>query len=429
MRTFWLFLILVSGVLGHENPLDINKTGKWSVFPYAFGSKTTGAAVGVVAIGKEILQPQATLVTSLFTSQKQDIQTDYTNKEVSFTGGFLSYKELKIPYTNRTYLSILGLDITKPKSQYFLDGSHDSKFEEKIESSGRDSYWRMKLSYVLPLGDGVANPDGIYTLRNGLVVGREKDGGGLPFETGRTTMGMEWYYQKRTIDDYRAYVPWSQFATQPDMEADVIRYFLTHINTDFEYNPSRGYAFKLQYSTDLRSQSEWDFWEFQYSHYLSLPSNAWSSQNIIALNLWSGYSPKWGGDELEISQQIDHRPPYGEGANLGGLYRMRGYESDRFFDRAGLYLGAEYRMTLRYNPLKGLPPKKYLPMIDWFQIVGFVEAGRVHSSYDATLLEDMKVDYGVSLRMMASNLPVRLDIARSDEGTSVWVMIRHPFDF
>jgi hypothetical protein len=45
----------------------------------------------------------------------------------------------------------------------------------------------------------------------------------------------------------------------------------------------------------------------------------------------------------------------------------------------------------------------------------------------STLHEDMKTDYGFSLRMMIMKAVGRLDFATSDEGFAVTVLIGHPF--
>lgn len=40
------------------------------------------------------------------------------------------------------------------------------------------------------------------------------------------------------------------------------------------------------------------------------------------------------------------------GAKLGGFYRMRGFDSRRFHDKAGIYYSVEYRMIPQWQPLK-----------------------------------------------------------------------------
>ena len=56
-------------------------------------------------------------------------------------------------------------------------------------------------------------------------------------------------------------------------------------------------------------------------------------------------------------------------------------------------------------------------------------AFRVNDEYGFDLLKDLKYDAGISIRAMAAELPVRFDVAVGDEGLSMWVMIRQPFDF
>ena len=147
----------------------------------------------------------------------------------------------------------------------------------------------------------------------------------------------------------------------------------------------------------------------------------------MAISTWTGYSFSWENDK-EISPGINaHRPPTWEGARLGGFFKMRGYDNNRFSDKAAFYITAEYRAILDYNPLKD---NEYIPVdVDWIQVVPFVEAGRVHDTYNSDLVSDMKYDVGLSLRAMAAQLPVRLDVVYGKEGTNIWVMVNQPFDF
>ncbi|GAL26108.1 hypothetical protein JCM19239_4963 [Vibrio variabilis] len=66
--------------------------------------------------------------------------------------------------------------------------------------------------------------------------------------------------------------------------------------------------------------------------------------------------------------------------------------------------------------------------MDWIQLVGFVEVGRVGSSYTANeLLTDLKYDAGGSVRALMAGLVVRADLAKSPESTNFWIMVDHPF--
>jgi hypothetical protein len=106
---------------------------------------------------------------------------------------------------------------------------------------------------------------------------------------------------------------------------------------------------------------------------------------------------------------------------------MRGYDQYRFHDKAAIYTTAEYRYTIRHNPLKNVKALSFLNL-DWFQIVGFAEGGRVAPSYTASeLFSDWKSDVGISVRALTAGIIVRFDLAHSPEGTNMWFMMGHPF--
>ena len=118
------------------------------------------------------------------------------------------------------------------------------------------------------------------------------------------------------------------------------------------------------------------------------------------------------------------------GATLGGVWRMRGYPTQRFNDRSAIYYSAEMRLTPRWNPFDAWPGvQKYLG-VEWIQFVPFVEVGRVAGEYDlGELHSDMKWDAGLGLRAWMKGFVVRADTAFSDEGFGVQMMIGHPFQF
>jgi len=62
--------------------------------------------------------------------------------------------------------------------------------------------------------------------------------------------------------------------------------------------------------------------------------------------------------------------------------------------------------------------------------VPFVEVGRVAPSYDLdNLHSSMKWDVGFGLRAWAKGLVVRMDLAVSEEGGGVQMMVSQPFQF
>jgi len=424
-----IFLSFLTTTILTANPLhlsednNITKSKDWIVLPFAFSSESTGVAGGIGAIKQGLLQPQTTLVTAIFGGLPEDVVTKGENTQASFAGGFFYFSDYKLPFTNRTFFSIIALKSYYPNGQYYIDGTNDSKKEDVFRTSGDSNFVNTDFKYVLPIGDGIDNPEGIYNLENGFCTDRENCGGGTPFITGRTSVGIKTFYQYDTFEN-------ASLPGTPSWDTNGLRFYLTHDNTDFDLNPSRGYHFEVQYSKDFGwgdSLQTWDFLEGKYNHYIDLDTFSFTKQNVLALSVWTGYSFSWDNDNEIISGINAHRPPTWEGARLGGFFKMRGYDNNRFSDKAAFYATAEYRAVLDYNPLKG---NSLLPVaVDWFQVVGFVEAGRVHDQYNFDLVSDMKYDVGISLRALVAQLPIRFDLAYGEEGTNIWLMINQPFDF
>jgi len=415
------FILFSTHLLYAKNSATQNKD--WIVLPFIFSSESTGIAGGIGAIKQGLFQPQTTLVTAVFGGLPKDIVTKGKDSEAHFRGGFFYFSDYKLPFTHRAFFSILGLKSYYPNTQYYLDSSNHSKKEKVFKTSGDSDLLNTTFTYVLPLGDGLYNPEGIYNLQNGFCTDRNGCGGGIPFITGRTSLGIKTFYQYTTFEN-------ASLPEVPSWDTNGLRFFLTHDNTDFKLNPSQGYHFEFQYSRDFgkgNSTQSWDFLEFKYNHYINLDTFSFTKQNVLALSLWTGYSSSWDNNKEIISGINAHRPPTWEGAKLGGFFKMRAYDNNRFSDKAAFYATAEYRAILDYNPLKN---NALLPVaVDWFQVVGFVEAGRVHDQYNFNLLHHMKYDVGISLRALVAKLPVRFDVAYGDEGTNVWLMINQPFDF
>ena len=415
-----------------SNDNNITESKDWIILPYAFSSDSTGLAGGVGVIKQGLLQPQTTLVMSLFGGVAEDIITNGQADTANFKGGFFAFSDYKLPFTNRFFFSLISLKSYFPKQRYYFEGDNNSNKDKGLTTSGESNFFNTTFEYVLPIGEGLDNPEGLYRLQDGFAQGREGYGNGTPFVTGRTSLGIKTFYQEDSFENWSDFELWENETTTstPVWNTNGLRFFLTHDNTDFDLNPSRGYHFDLQYSKDFGqgdSLQSWDFLEFKFNKYYSLDTFSFTKQNVLALSVWTGYSFSWDSDN-EIAPGIaENRPPTWEGARLGGFSRMRGYENNRFSDKAVFYATAEYRAVLDYNPLK---KNSLVPVaVDWFQVVAFVEAGRVNDQYNFDLLTDLKYDVGISLRAMVAQLPVRFDVAYGDEGANMWVMIQHPFDF
>ena len=431
----YLLLAFLTTTLLSAAQKDDNATAskEWVFLPYAFSSDATGFAGGISAMKRRLFQPQTTLLATVFTGLPQDVIINEQADEATFSGGFISFSDFKLPYTDRLFFSFMGLKSYFPKNRYYIDGSHTSDKDDVYISSGDSDFFTTTLRYTLPIGEGVDNPEGLYRLEGGFCVGREDCGGGVPFISGRTSIGVKTFFQTDNTENTEMWqdsIWWKNGTDLPTWNTNGLRFFLTHDNTDFDINPSRGYQFQLQYSKDFGwgdSLQSWDFLEFKYNHYIELDTFSFTQQNVLALSMWTGYSFSWDND-TEISPGFNaHRPPMWEGARLGGYNRMRGYDMNRFSDKAVFYAAAEYRAIIDYNPLKDI---SWIPAkVDWFQVVAFAEAGRVHDQYNSDLLKDMKYDVGISLRALVSELPIRLEVAHGEEGTYIWLMAQHPFDF
>lgn len=433
-KKYFLFILLSTTFLcAAQKDYNTTKSKEWIFLPYAFSSDATGFAGGISAIKRGLFQPQTTFAATLFTGLPQGVVINGQPDEATFSGGFISFSDFKLPYTDRLFFSFMGLKSYFPKNRYYIDGSNTSSKDDVYISSGDSDFFTTTFRYTLPIGEGVDNPEGLYQLEGGFCVGREDCGGGVPFISGRTSIGIKTFFQTDNTENteiWKDSIWWENDTDLPTWNTNGLRFFLTHDNTDFDINPSRGYQFQVQYSKDFGwgdSLQSWDFLEFKYNHYFDLDTFSFTKQNVLALSLWTGYSFSWDND-TEISPGFDaHRPPMWEGARLGGFNRMRGYDQDRFSDKAAFYAAAEYRAIIDYNPLKNI---SWIPAkVDWFQVVLFAEAGRVDDQYTFDLLSDMKYDAGISLRAMVSELPIRLDVANGEEGTYLWLMVQHPFDF
>jgi hypothetical protein len=417
-------LLASTTLIALENTDDtLIESKDWVILPYAFAGESTGTVGGIGVIKQGLLQPQTTFVATLFGGLSEDIIVQGQEEEASFSGGFFSFSDYKLPFTNRLYFSAMGAKRFYPKARYYFDGSNNSSDKNVFITSGDSDFLNATLKYVLPIGEGVDNPDNVYTLREGFAVDREDKGNGVPFVTGKTYVGIKGFYQHSSFDN-------SPLPNIQGWDSNGLRFFLTHDNTDFDLNPSRGYHFEVQYSEDYGqgdSSQSWDFVEFKYNKYISLDTFSFTKQNVLAMSFWTGYSDSWDNNS-EIYPGINaHRPSTGEGATLGGMFKMRGYDSNRFSDKAAIYATAEYRAVLNYNPIRN---NSVLPVaVDWFQVVAFAEVGRVHDSYDFDLLTDVKYDVGLSLRALVAQLPIRFDVAYSEEGTNLWLMLNQPFDF
>lgn len=401
-----------------ENP---DAHGSWLAIPFGFPSDSMGTTFGVGGITRGYVQEQVGAGLALFGSADDA------------KGSLFSIWDFRVPGLDRMYLSFIGSLGDYPRQRAYANypgdftgakaGSNDSSPDDYVEDDGSHNWLNLKMEYVLPIGSASEIPFITYQLRNGILVSEPSGGRAWnPLTCGVTVLMLQQRF------DYQSY---QTDIGEIDGKVKPVDLALLYNNTDFAPNPSFGSSQYLSLTHDFYDSEQngtWSFIEFEASKYFSLDDSDFALQRVIALNMWTGYSPEWNEEtDADGVTRIDNKTPFSEGARLGGFYRMRGYPVDRFNDRAVVYATAEYRYTLRWNPLRDIEWIDFLEP-DWLQLVASVEGGQVAGDYSmSALFDDWKFCGGVGIRFMLSGTVFRFDIGVSDESTSGWAMVGHPF--
>ncbi len=403
---------------------DADEVGKVKprklILPYGFYTDSLGLAVGV-AVGASAFPTEH---SSLF-------GTGYVSTNKSYDFHIIS-SNVRLPPGKRLFLD------TTLSAGWFTDqrayvdgnpdypdeqaGSNNSHPDDYIEGEGWRTQLFLKFKYVMPIGNARDKAIHTYTLRRGLLV--EGPSGAKtwnPLKSGITLLELAPFYARRT------------FALTDDDEGgktNGLFFALTYDNRDFMINPSKGSILQVKVTRDFGwfdSFQSWTNVAGEFNKYFSLGESKHFRQRVIALSFWTADSPTWETEQVGDITLLRNTPPPTMGSTLGGNMRLRGYSSNRFTDKSAIYYGAEYRTIPQWNPLGAQTWLKWLD-IDWWQWVGFVEAGRVAPEWDfKELNSDLKWDGGFGLRSMMRKVVVRLDFAFSEEGTHVWAMAGQPF--
>jgi len=389
------------------------------VLPYAFSSESLGVTLGLGGGMKGYGQEQMLLGATAFGSFD------------SAVGGFVGMWDYRPSFADRFFFSAQGMVGHYPNQRAYSalsfqpdavrPGSNDSEKNQYEEDSGYDNWSEFHLEYVLPIGSARNDALQKYTIKGGELQSSPVGGATWnPLENGVTNLMLRQYNRYRSFE----------FNTgKADATEHPFQLAVSYTNTDYPTNPTTGSSQYLAVTQDfgwLESPDAWTFVEFEASKYFSLGSSNWAKQRIIALNMWTGATTSWQEQTNAAGDiTVTNRPPFYDGAVLGGFYRMRAYPMSRFNDRSVLYSTAEYRYTLQWNPLADISWLGFLKC-DWIQLVGFLEGGRVANDY-GDLFKKWKIDSGVGFRALFSGAVVRLDVGVSDETTSAWVMIGQPF--
>jgi len=387
--------------------------------PFGFFSESFGTGLGVGGAITHFPQPESSLLGAI---------------TAGTTGSYniaLGGSQLRIPGLDRLFFYPTAVVARYQNQDLYIGnqnpgfsgqraGAHDSDPDNFFEVTQWDTWARLEMRYLLPIGDGknhsVVNT---YVVDQG-VLQRGATGGSSwnPFQSGRTYLMLTPGWRKQTLDNEEVALPVETLNLKAGLRWD---------NRDFPFNPSSGNQVEIAYQKDFRDEETlggWEAWFFQAEQIINLGATDRADQRVLAFDIWTSYVPTW---ETDDQGQVIRRPPQYEGASLGGFYRLRGFESNRFQDKAAIAYTAELRVIPHWQPLTEFRALDWAKLRYW-QWVVFAEAGRVAEEWDVDLLhQDMKVDAGFSLRGMFYQAVCRLDFAFSEEGTRIVAMYGQPF--
>ena len=403
-----------------DTPTPERPTKRLLVVPYPFYNSTIGTGLGVAGIAEGYGQDRMLTAGSGLLAAEGTYML------------FLMVRNYKVPFLKRLTLdpqtsfgrfeNIQSFTRNSPNFPNGNAGSNESDKDNYNEADGDDFWFDFKMKYLLPIGHGRDSIHQKIKIDNGIYASGETGGEVWnPLTNGRTYIELTPFYRNQSLDDEDTDI------IQKTAGVDLA---LHYDNTDFIMNPSRGSSQKLYFSGDwgeFGSTGQWAVVGIELEKYFNLGPSKKARQRVVSFNFWSTDCLTWNDSHTEDSGVVYHRPPTYKGANLGGLFRLRGYPATRFNDRSAIYYGMEYRHTLLWNPLKNFTLGNRLD-VDWIQLVGFSELGRVAPNWSFNELHtDMKWSLGAGLRIMVNNIILRADLASSEEDAILQLFIGHPF--
>ena len=431
-RTGWIIvllsgLLLASTICRGQN-IYVEPDGdfeeKTLAVPYAFYNDAFGVAAGYVYGKVGYPQKQASVLGTVMVGTQGSVM------------GFLIGRDLRLPWSDRLFLDPIAQIGWFKDAQSYTDGnpdfsneragSNDSDEDNYVEGDGWDNFFRLRFKYLLPIGHGKDTIINTYVIDRGMLKKGATGGDSWnPLTSGRTYFELLPFYRWQQIDGDDV---------EDDIKTNGFEFSLYYDNRDFVPNPSLGSSLRLKGARDFGwfdSSDSWTVVQTEFDKYFSLGSSETFRQRVIAFDFWTAYSPTWDSDGFVNGQEvISNRAPAYAGATLGGLWRMRGYPAQRFSDKAAIYYALEYRMIPEWNPFDNWPWLQQYIGVQWMQFAPFAELGRVAPSWNIDELhEDMKWCAGLGLRFWAKGIVARIDVAGSDEGGKVAMMISQPFQF
>lgn len=256
------------------------------ILPYAFSTESMGTTFGVGGGVKGFGQEQLWLGATAFTS------VDGANSLM------VGMWDLRMPGFDRLYISMIGSSGYYPRQRAYAEypgtfsdiraGSNDSDPENYVEDSGHKNWFEVSLEYVLPMGAADKNPMVTYHLKDGILVSKPSGGKKWnPLESGVTVLVAQ---QRNMYQSYET--------EQGEIDGVIhpVDFGLLYDNTDYGPNPSFGSRQYIGSTHGIEwgnATEEWRFFEFEANKYFSFSESATARQRVLALNIWTGYSPTW----------------------------------------------------------------------------------------------------------------------------------------
>lgn len=424
--TLWLILSLLLAVnmtVANETipeqedadePIKIN-------LPYVFSSGIFGASVGYIYGVSGYPQKQSVLLGTAMVGTTGSGMVILMGKDIRIFG----LNRLHVdPVLSISYFSEFDTYINGnpdfPKQQA---GSNNSDVDNNIQGKGWDNLFRLRFNILLPIGYGRDHVTKEYKLDRGLLKSGASGGTAWnPFSSGKTFIEIIPFFRSITIE--------SDDIADTEIKTNGVDLVLNWDNRDYPANPSMGHSLRFKVSRDFgefESNKSWTAYQVEFDKYVSLGSNSWLRQSLIAFDFWAAHSPTW---EVSANGELLNNPPPFAGASLGGYWRMRGYPSQRFNDKAAIYYSLELRLIPEWNPFEKWGWLQKRLGVQWIQLVPFVEFGRVAPVWNMSELhDDMKWDAGLGTRFNAKGMVLRIDTAVSEEDYWIQMMVGHPFQF
>jgi len=391
------------------------------VLPYAFWTENNGWFLGLVG-GIGNLNNTTTSIGGT---------AAYSTNDAKYF--FLMAQKVRVPPVKRLFFDVIVYDGLYNDLRAYINGNPDFSGQESgsnrsnennfIEGSGWDSLAEITFKYVLPIGNGRSGPIHTYILDRGLLSSNPSGGESWnPLESGRTFLELKPFYRVQEFDEDSG-----EFI----YKTNGLKLAAIYDNRDFPTNPEKGSLLKLRLWSDFGwfdSDDSWTVVGADFSKYISLGDSPWFRQRVLAFHAWTADTPSWEKAYTPQGLEVKHRPPYFEGATLGGFERLKAYPFYRYNERAAVHYSAEYRVIPTGEPFGANTwlLKRY--KLDWWQFVAFIEAGRVADVWSLEELhKDMKWDAGLGLRAMLSKTVFRLDMAYNPDAFSTWVMVGQNF--